>query len=59
MDDTADVICPYCLEQIEIYVDPETIGELIYDCDVCCRPLAIQVSRSDEGELFVRASRSQ
>ena len=59
MDDTADIICPYCLQQVEIYVDPETIGQLVHDCDVCCRPLAIEVSRGEEGELFVLATRAQ
>lgn len=59
MDDTATVSCPYCFELVEVYVDPGSEGELIRDCDVCCRPWALQVSRDANGELFVRASRAQ
>ena len=53
------VICPYCFEVVEVYVDPETQGELIRDCDVCCRPWQLSVARSAEGDLRVRADRAQ
>ena len=59
MNDTAEVTCPYCLEQIDIYIDPQSEGELIRDCDVCCRPWTLQVSRDEAGELFVAAERAQ
>ncbi len=59
MNDTASVACPYCFEQLEVYVDPETEGELIRDCDVCCRPWALRVSRDVDGALFVHAARAQ
>ncbi|MGB5266543.1 MAG: CPXCG motif-containing cysteine-rich protein [Polyangiales bacterium] len=58
MDDTAELTCPYCFEQVEVYVDPQSEGQLIRDCDVCCRPWAMQVSRSADGELFVQVARS-
>ncbi|NNE17097.1 MAG: CPXCG motif-containing cysteine-rich protein [Myxococcales bacterium] len=57
MEDTAELTCPYCFEQVEVYVDPQTEGQLIRDCDVCCRPCALHVSRSIDGELFVLVSR--
>jgi len=45
MDDTALLTCPYCFEKVEVYIDPQSEGELIRDCDVCCRPWSLQVSR--------------
>jgi hypothetical protein len=59
MDDTAPLTCPYCFENVEVYIDPQSEGELIRDCDVCCRPWSLQVSRGVDGELFVRANRAQ
>jgi len=57
--DTSEVICPYCFEVVEIYVDPETRGELVQDCDVCCRPWALYVARTEDGELAIQAVRAQ
>ncbi|MCZ6806165.1 MAG: CPXCG motif-containing cysteine-rich protein [Deltaproteobacteria bacterium] len=59
MDDTSEVICPYCFERVEIYVDPETQGELVQDCDVCCRPWALHIARTEDGELLILAVRAQ
>ena len=59
MTDTAVLTCPYCFEQSEIYVDPESEGELIRDCEVCCRPWTLRVSRDPDGELLVDAQRAQ
>ena len=58
MDDTAELTCPYCFEQVEVYVDPQSEGLLNRDCDVCCRPWAMQVSRGLDGELFIQVTRS-
>ncbi|MBT8469739.1 MAG: CPXCG motif-containing cysteine-rich protein [Deltaproteobacteria bacterium] len=58
MQDTAELTCPYCFEQVEVYVDPQSEGQLIRDCDVCCRPWALQVSRGIDGELRVQVTRS-
>jgi hypothetical protein len=59
VDDTSEVICPYCFERVEIYVDPETQGELVQDCDVCCRPWALRIARTEDGELSIQAVRVQ
>ena len=59
MYDTAELSCPYCFESVEVYIDPQSEGELIRDCDVCCRPWALQVSRGATGELLVGVSRAQ
>ncbi|NNE19483.1 MAG: CPXCG motif-containing cysteine-rich protein [Myxococcales bacterium] len=59
VDDTARLTCPHCFESVEVYIDPQSEGELIWDCDVCCRPWSLQVSRRLDGELLVRANRAQ
>jgi hypothetical protein len=52
------MICPYCAEPIEIYVDPGG-GEhqdYIEDCSVCCRPIRFISTWQDEaGEYAVEA----
>jgi len=59
MDDTVQVTCPYCFESLELYVDPETSGEMVQDCDVCCRPWSVRVSRGEDGQLAVWVDRAQ
>jgi Cysteine-rich CPXCG len=42
------VTCPYCGEQVVIYLEPDVMGTLIQDCEVCCRPWQVHVSRDQE-----------
>ena len=49
MDDTHSVQCPWCWECLELYVDPESSGQLVEDCEVCCRPWIVFIDRSEEG----------
>lgn len=59
-DDVASVTCPYCFEVVELYVDPETEGSFVQDCDVCCRPWSVEVMRDERtGELDVAVGRAQ
>jgi hypothetical protein len=37
------VTCPYCGEVVEIYLEPDVMGTLIQDCEVCCNPWRIRV----------------
>ncbi|MDQ2647057.1 MAG: CPXCG motif-containing cysteine-rich protein [Myxococcota bacterium] len=48
-DDVAKVVCPYCRERVELFVDPETSGSFVEDCAVCCRPWSVQVSVDEDG----------
>jgi hypothetical protein len=48
-DDVAKVVCPYCRERVELFVDPETNGSFVEDCAVCCRPWSVQVSVDEDG----------
>lgn len=48
----ARVRCPYCFEQVDLFIDPETTGAFVEDCSVCCRPWAVTVFSDDtQGEL--------
>ena len=57
MSDVVLVQCPYCFETVEVYVDPETAGEMVQDCEVCCNPWQLVVSRDGAGRMSVRAER--
>ena len=46
MSDAEDeflVTCPYCGEQVQIYVEPDVRGTLVQDCEVCCNPWRVRV----------------
>ena len=49
MEDTHPIQCPWCWESLELYIDPESVGQLVEDCEVCCRPWVIFIERSPEG----------
>ena len=49
MDDLFLVTCPYCGEEIEIYVEPDVRGSFVQDCEVCCNPWRVRVSRDGDG----------
>ena len=43
MADEFVVTCPYCGEEIEIYLEPDIGGRLIQDCEVCCNPWQVRI----------------
>jgi prolyl-tRNA synthetase len=45
MNDTVLVTCPYCGEEVEMYIEPEVFGQYVQDCEVCCNPWIVRVSR--------------
>lgn len=52
-----EISCPYCGEIIEILVDPSVEHQsYIEDCQVCCRPITMKVTMSEEGTPQVEAS---
>lgn len=54
MSDEFFVTCPYCGEEIEIYVEPDVRGSFVQDCEVCCNPWLVRVSgRGDERSVEV------
>lgn len=50
------VVCPYCGETVEIFLEDDVAGEMVYDCAVCCNPWRLLVRRHGE-ELQVEAGR--
>ena len=59
MEDRCVVVCPYCFQEVEITLDPLTIGVLVQDCEVCCHPWELRVARDEEGFLSVDVRRAQ
>lgn len=52
--------CPYCGEPIEIYVDESVEGQsYVEDCQVCCRPIVLDVAVDEDGTPSVRAAREE
>lgn len=50
--------CPYCGEPISILVDCSVEEQsYIEDCQVCCRPISLQVIVDDEGLPQIYAQR--
>jgi hypothetical protein len=56
VSDSFLVTCPYCGEEIELYLEPDVRGDLVQDCEVCCNPWMIRVF-TDEGERNVQVTR--
>jgi len=55
MLDERRIQCPYCWEYFEIMIDASE-GEaqaFVYDCEVCCRPIDVQI-RIDGEAIKVR-----
>ena len=49
MSESIEVTCPYCGEDMEIYLEPDVRGELVQDCEVCCNPWLIRVAFDEDG----------
>ena len=50
------VTCPYCGEEVEIFLEPDVSGSFVQDCEVCCRPWQVRVGY-DQGERYVEVLR--
>lgn len=49
------VICPYCGEAVDIYIEPDVRGTFVQDCEVCCNPWRVRVrGRGDERTVDVQ-----
>jgi len=48
--------CPYCGESISVLVDDSLpLQNYIEDCQVCCRPIVLDVIVDSDGEVVVSA----
>ena len=55
---TLAIICPYCGETMDILVDLSAGRQgYVEDCQICCRPIDLQISIDSEGEPTVTVSR--
>lgn len=54
MEERFFVTCPYCGEEVEIYLEPDVRGQFIQDCEVCCNPWLVRVARDgDERDVEI------
>jgi hypothetical protein len=55
------VICPYCGEQVDLYLEPDVRGDLVQDCEICCNPWRVTVSGRGDDRMVdvVRADGSE
>ena len=57
MQDEAAIRCPYCGEGITVLIDASPGAQrYIEDCQVCCRPIVLQVDVDDDGTAHVHAA---
>ena len=50
LQDEIEIDCPYCGERIVLLVDGSAgAQEYIEDCQVCCRPININLTVDDDG----------
>jgi hypothetical protein len=48
------ILCPYCGESIDIVIDDSIEHQqYVEDCQVCCRPIEIDVLIGPDGEITV------
>ena len=53
----AAISCPYCGESIEILLDASAGDQrYIEDCQVCCRPITLNVQVDADGDVQVHAA---
>jgi hypothetical protein len=57
VDDQFQVTCPYCGEEVELYLEPDVGGSFVQDCEVCCNPWRVTVS-TDGDERAVDVGRA-
>jgi hypothetical protein len=57
MDSQFDVTCPYCGEDVEIFLEPDVSGSLVQDCDVCCNPWLVRIEQ-DGDDRYVTVGRA-
>jgi hypothetical protein len=59
MDTLFVVTCPYCGEEVEVYLEPDVRGTLVQDCEICCNPWQLRISGSaEDGDRWVDITRA-
>jgi hypothetical protein len=57
METEFQVTCPFCGEEVEIYLEPDVRGTLVQDCEVCCNPWLVRITR-DGDDRWVEVGRA-
>ncbi|MBA3298009.1 MAG: CPXCG motif-containing cysteine-rich protein [Acidobacteria bacterium] len=59
--DTILVTCPYCGEDVEIFIEEDVRGSFVQDCEVCCNPWLVRVGgrTGERGVSIGRADGSE
>ena len=56
MDEWITIECPYCGQSFEITVDTsQAHQQFVTDCDVCCRPMDVNVESANGRILHFHA----
>jgi hypothetical protein len=50
MGEELEVVCPWCFEPVSLWVDRDTRGSYVEDCEVCCRPWQVYVQWDDDAD---------
>ena len=57
-DEEFEVVCPYCGEEVQIFIEEDVRGSFVQDCEVCCNPWLVKVTVSPDGrDISVSARR--
>ncbi|HKH49532.1 MAG TPA: CPXCG motif-containing cysteine-rich protein [Thermoanaerobaculia bacterium] len=56
-NDTIEVQCPWCFERVEISIETDVWGTLVQDCEVCCNPWQVTITRDRDGDSDVQVER--
>ncbi len=54
-----EILCPWCGEALSIAIEADVRGEMIQDCEVCCQPMLLFVTRDDWGDPDLRVSQAE
>lgn len=53
MVETASVLCPYCGETFNLFIDGSAGNqEYVEDCEICCKPIDLRITVDTNGELL-------
>ncbi len=58
MTDSVQVQCPWCHEWQWLWLAVDDLGEMVQDCEVCCRPWVVLVAQNPDGTLRASVQRS-
>ena len=48
----------HALKGISIVVEPDTWGTLVQDCEVCCNPWAVKITRDRYGDVDIQVEKA-